>query len=68
LTARILAVANAFVALVSARAYRRGLSVEQALDRLMAEADRTFDRRVVAALYHTAENRRDWSIWQETDV
>lgn len=68
LTARILAVANAFVALVSARAYRRGLSVEQALDRLMAEADRTFDRRVVAALYHTAENRRDWSTWQETDV
>ncbi|WJW76160.1 HD domain-containing phosphohydrolase [Thiohalobacter sp. IOR34] len=60
LTARILAVANAFVALVSPRAYREGLDVESALDRLLAEAGSKYDRQVVAALFHVIENRGDW--------
>jgi PAS domain S-box-containing protein len=63
LTARILAVANAFVALVSPRAYRQAVSIEQALDQLLKEAGSKYDRHVVAALFHVAENRSDWSEW-----
>jgi HD-GYP domain-containing protein (c-di-GMP phosphodiesterase class II) len=60
---QILAVANAFVALVSGRAYKAGMSVESALDELMSTAGLQFDRHVLAALFHVAENRRDWSQW-----
>jgi PAS domain S-box-containing protein len=63
LAGQVLAVANAFVALVSGRAYREGLSVREALDELMRGAGTEFDRRVVAALFHIAENRIDWSQW-----
>ena len=63
LTARILAVANAFVALVSPRAYRQAVSIEDALDQLLKEAGSKYDRHVVAALFHVAENRSDWSDW-----
>lgn len=64
LTARILAVANAFVALMSSRAYRGATSVQQALDALLQEADSKYDRRVVAALFHVAENQQvNWSEW-----
>ncbi|MCC7258362.1 MAG: HD domain-containing protein [Gammaproteobacteria bacterium] len=64
LAGQVLAVANAFVALVGGRAYRPGLSVAAALDELMRTAGTQFDRRVVAALFHVAENRRDWSQWR----
>ena len=57
LTARILAVANAFVALVSPRAYRDAVSIPAALDQLLAESKDKYDRHVVAALFHLAENR-----------
>lgn len=48
LAARILGVANAFVAMVSDRSYRKGMPVEEALRRL--EADQGLDASVVAAL------------------
>ncbi len=64
LTARILAVANAFVALVSPRAYRGGMNPEAALDSLLKEAGSKYDRHVVAALFHVAENGSDWSEWE----
>ena len=64
LTARILAVANAFVALVSPRAYREAVSIEEALDQLLKEAGSKYDRRVVAALFHVAGHRSDWSGWR----
>lgn len=60
---QIIAVANAFVALLSARAYRQGLTVAGALDELLRAAGTQYDRRVIAALFHVAENRRDWSQW-----
>jgi HD-GYP domain-containing protein (c-di-GMP phosphodiesterase class II) len=63
LTGKILAVANVFVALVSPRAYRRGISIQESLDQLMKEADTKYDRQVLAALFHIAENRKDWSEW-----
>jgi len=63
LTARILGVSNAFVALVSPRAYRSAVSIEEALERLLRDSGSKYDRHVVAALFHVAENRRDWSDW-----
>lgn len=64
LPGRILAVANAFVALVSARAWRDGLPVRDALDQLLAGAGTQYDRRVIAALFHVAENRLDLGDWE----
>ncbi len=63
LSGRILSVANAFVALVSARAYRQGMSMDDALAELLRGAGTQFDRRVIAALFHVVENRGDWSSW-----
>jgi HD-GYP domain-containing protein (c-di-GMP phosphodiesterase class II) len=63
LAGRILSVANAFVALVSVRAYRQGVSIDAALEELMRGAGTHYDRRVIAALFHVAANRRDWSQW-----
>ncbi len=62
LPGRILAVANAFVALVSPRAYREAVSVNDALEMLMGAPEK-YDRHVVAALVHVAQNRLDWSRW-----
>ncbi len=63
---RILAVANAFVAMSSARAYRQGMPVHQVLDTLLQQTDSRYDRQVVAALFHAAENHTDWRRWQLT--
>jgi len=63
LESRILAVANAFVAMVSARAYRAGVPLEQTLDKLLNESGSKYDRHVVAALFHVAENRPEWIKW-----
>ncbi|MHA1112881.1 MAG: HD domain-containing phosphohydrolase [Alphaproteobacteria bacterium] len=55
-TARIVAVANAFVALVSPRAWRPGIDIDQALDDLLSRTGQTFDRAVVAALISHLDN------------
>ncbi len=62
-TARIVAVANAFVALISSRAHRAGRSVDEALSILQGEAGTAYDRRVVTALANDMENRggRAWA-------
>jgi HD-GYP domain-containing protein (c-di-GMP phosphodiesterase class II) len=62
---RILSVSNAFVAMTSARAYRVGKPIEEVLDILLEQVDGRYDRHVVAALFHVAENRSDWVDWQE---
>lgn len=63
LTGKILAVANAFVAMVSARAYRPGKSLEEALDLILQDSKTRFDRHVAAALFHVIENRAEWKDW-----
>jgi HD-GYP domain-containing protein (c-di-GMP phosphodiesterase class II) len=64
LPGKILSAANAFVALVSPRAFRDALTVTAAVDRLMRDADRLYDRNVLAALFHITENLQDsWSDW-----
>lgn len=68
ITARILAVANAFVGMVSPRAHRDGLGFDAALAQLQAQAGRSFDRRVVSALAHRLDNeggRSDWAHFAE---
>jgi HD-GYP domain-containing protein (c-di-GMP phosphodiesterase class II) len=55
--ARIIAVANSFVAMVSERAHRPGSDIDAALAATAVEAGRLFDRRVVAALANVIENR-----------
>jgi HD-GYP domain-containing protein (c-di-GMP phosphodiesterase class II) len=67
LASRILAVANAFVAMASARAYRAGMPVKETLDQLIGDADTRYDRHVVAALFHVAENRQEWVSWSQPD-
>jgi len=55
--ARIIAVANSFIGMVSARAHRPGLSVDAACSELLKEVDRALDRRVVATLINYLDNR-----------
>jgi PAS domain S-box-containing protein len=62
-TARVLAAANAFVAMVSPRAYRQSLSVKEAMSQILAAGDRKYDRQVVAALFHVTANEIDWHKW-----
>ncbi len=50
LTARVVAVANAFVAMASPRAHRAGLPPAEALANLERAVGRVFDKRVVMAL------------------
>ncbi|NTU77384.1 MAG: PAS domain-containing protein [Alphaproteobacteria bacterium] len=63
LMARIVSVANAFVALVSPRAHRDGLSLKEAMRSIMTDSGKAFDERVLIALNHYIENcpnKLDW--------
>ena len=67
-TARVLAVANAFVGMVSPRAYRGGMPFKRAADILMGDTDKKLDRRAVTALVNYLENRggmRRWAHYSE---
>lgn len=63
LTARVVSVANAFVAMVSARAYRPGMEFDRAIGILLEESGKTFDRRAVSALVNYLENRGGRGEW-----
>ncbi|NKB55830.1 MAG: PAS domain-containing protein [Alphaproteobacteria bacterium] len=63
LTARVVSVANAFVAMVSARAYRPGMKFDRAIDILLEESGKAFDRRAVSALVNYLENRGGREAW-----
>lgn len=53
--ARLVSVPDAFDAMVSNRPYRRGCTVENALERLVASAGRQFDRHIVNAMIQVVE-------------
>jgi PAS domain S-box-containing protein len=55
-TARIISVANAFIGMISDRAFRQALSIDAAIDALMKGMGKAFDRRVVAALINYLDN------------
>ncbi|MCC3304506.1 HD domain-containing phosphohydrolase [Sneathiella sp. HT1-7] len=62
--ARIIAVANAFVGMVSPRAYRSALSFSAAVKNLLEDADTRYDRRMVSALINYLENRGGRESWK----
>lgn len=55
-TARIIAVANTLIGMVSPRAYRKAIEIDQALQLLMDNMDKEFDRKVVIALVNYMDN------------
>lgn len=62
-SARVVALANAVVGMLSPRAHRGALGLDAVIAAVQAEADRAFDRRAVAAFVHYLDNRggrRDW--------
>jgi PAS domain S-box-containing protein len=67
LTARIITVANAFVGMVSPRAFRGALSVEDACTELMEKVDTQYDVRPVAALMNYLQNRGGAERWRHID-
>ncbi len=62
--ARIITVANAFVGMVSPRAYREALNFNKATSILMEDVDTRYDRKSVSALINTLENRGGREKWQ----
>ncbi len=62
-TARVVAVANAFVGMVSPRAYRDALSLDSAVAALMDKTNMIYDRRPVVALAHILDNRGGRQLW-----
>lgn len=63
-TARIVAVANAFVGMVSPRAHRPGMSFDDAVQVLLDGSGSRYDLGVVGALINRLDNRggrQDWS-------
>ena len=64
-TARVLAVANAFVGLRSPRAYRAKMSMDDAMRILIGEIGTKFDSAVVAALVSHVENKGGRATWAD---
>jgi PAS domain S-box-containing protein len=64
-TARIVSVANTFVAMISPRAHRAGLDFNTALDQLFVECGKTYDRAVVVALANVVDNRGGRVAWAD---
>ncbi|MEG3617827.1 HD domain-containing phosphohydrolase [Magnetovibrio sp. PR-2] len=63
ISARILAVANAFVGMASARAYRDAMPFEKVSDILLGDTGSKFDRKPVSALINFLENREGKDKW-----
>ena len=68
LSARIVAVANAFVGMCSARAHRPGMDMEEAVFLILNDAERIYDRRPVAALMNYIENKDGLEQWKEFGI
>jgi HD-GYP domain-containing protein (c-di-GMP phosphodiesterase class II) len=62
-TARILALANTFVGMVTPRAYRAAMPFQKVADILMEENGVRYDRKVVTALVNFLENRGGIQLW-----
>ncbi len=61
--ARVLAVANAFVGIVSARAHRESLGFDKAIDILQSDAGKRYERAAIAALQNILENKDGRKRW-----
>ncbi|WP_119461603.1 HD domain-containing phosphohydrolase [Rhodospirillaceae bacterium SYSU D60014] len=67
ITARIIAVANAFIGMISRRAHRAALTMDQAIEVLLDEVGTSFDRRVVAALINYLDNHGGRARWSDLE-
>lgn len=65
-TARIVTVANAYVALVSPRAHRPSMDFKDAVQIMLKDGDKVYDRKVVLALANFIENRPNKLDWLKT--
>jgi len=63
IAARIVSVANAFVGMVSKRAYREALDIDRAVAAILGQVGKAFDRRVVVALINYLDNRGGRAQW-----
>ncbi len=63
ITARVVAVANAFVALLSARAHRPSMNVATAIEVLIKDAGKIYDRQVIEALTASIATRKHQLDW-----
>lgn len=63
-TAQIISVANAFVALASPRAWRKGLEIDDAFAHIAEKTGTVFSPRVVTALRNLIENRGARETWK----
>ena len=64
--ARIISVANAFVGMVSPRAWRQALGFDGVTEPLMGDSGERYDPRPVVALINVINNREDWAHFRET--
>jgi PAS domain S-box-containing protein len=62
-TARVVAVANAFVGMISPRAYREAMTFEKVSTILLEQSGTKFDRKAVSALINYLENRGGAEKW-----
>lgn len=62
-TARIVCVANAFVGMISPRAYREAIDIDAAVGHLMSGIGELYDRAVIAALVNILDNRGGRELW-----
>ncbi len=68
IAARIISVANAFVGMVSPRAYRDALAFTKSVSFLLEDSEKIYDRKPVSALLNYLENRdgsTEWAHFQE---
>src|SRR5262249_47287856 len=63
ITARIVSVANAFVGMVSKRAYREALDIDRAVAAILDQAGKAFDRRDLVALINYLDNHGGKAKW-----
>ncbi len=68
ITARIVSVANAFVGMVSKRAYREALDIDRAVGAILDQVGKAFDRRVVVALINYLDNRGGRAQWAAGEI
>ncbi len=64
-TSQIVAVANAFVDLVTAKANREAMEFEAATTLLLEQAGKRYDRRPLSALINFLENRSGMEKWAD---
>ncbi len=67
ITARIITLANDFVAMVSPRSYRPKIDINEALEKLMDEIGQKYERKIVIALINYLDNQEEPLNWSNDE-